>query len=129
MFHYCMMIWGCLSLLSIMLVSRNPEAAQNEAIRKLDFLNGGQDTPITVKEAYNSTRFAQICAMFMFGTFYGLYIASAYKVSADMDAISDEALTIAGSFGAICNGGSRILWASLLDKYSFKTVYGLIMLI
>jgi hypothetical protein len=58
--------------------------------------------------------------MFIFGTFYGLYVAGSYKFSADEKYIDDEVLTIAGALGAVCNGGSRLLWASLLDKYTFK---------
>ena len=65
--------------------------------------------------------------MLTLGTFFILYIASAFKVSADEDHIDDKSLTIAGSFGAICNGSSRLVWATLMDKYRFKTVYGLMM--
>ena len=65
--------------------------------------------------------------MSILGTFFSLYIASAYKVSADDNFISNRDLTIAGSIGAVCNGSSRLIWASLVDKYRFKTVYGFIM--
>ena len=97
-------------------------------MKKLDFLYGDHDKPITIKEAYNSTRFKQICALFLFGSFYGLYIASAYKVSNESN-LPDKTLTIAGSIGAVCNGGSRIMWASLLDKFGFRKVFSVIMLI
>ena len=66
--------------------------------------------------------------MFAFGTFYGLYMASSYKIVGE-DFIDDKHLTIAGSLGAVCNGGSRLMWASLLDKYRFNHVYGVIMVI
>ena len=45
------------------------------------------------------------------GVFYGVYMASVYKTLALN--IDDHALTVAGSIGAVCNGGSRIFWASL----------------
>lgn len=99
-------------------------------MKKLQFLHGDYvHEPISVRDALHSKRFMQICIMFFFGTFYGLYIASTYKTSADTSVIPDSALTIAGSLGAVCNGGSRLLWASLLDKYRFKTVYAIIMCI
>ena len=65
--------------------------------------------------------------MSILGTFFSLYIVSAYKVSADENYIDDKDLTIAGSIGAICNGSSRLVWATLVDKYRFKTVYAFIM--
>jgi hypothetical protein len=71
----------------------------------------------------------KIALMFCFGTFFGLYIASTFKTYADTNYISDSTLTLAGSLGAICNGGSRLLWGSLLDIYSFRGVYGIVMII
>lgn len=90
-------------------------------MQKLEFLYGDSEAPISVKEAVNSTRFKQICFMFLFGTFNGLYVASAYKVSNDY--LEDGPLTIAGAIGAVCNGGSRLMWGTLQDKYGFKTIY------
>ena len=113
--------------MAVLCVSRNPYAKQEETNKKLEFLHGDQDRPISIKEAYTSVRFKKICIMFMFGTFYGLYMASSYKIAADEDYIDDEHLTIAGSLGAVCNGGSRLMWATLLDKYRFNHVYGIIM--
>lgn len=89
MFQICLIIWGSLSLIAILCVSRNPYAKLEERNRKLEFLHGDQDKPITIQEAYTSTRFKKICVMFMFGTFYGLYMASAYKISADDRFIDD----------------------------------------
>lgn len=60
------------------------------------------------------------------GPFFGFYIASVYKTS-NQDNLDDSILTIVGSLGAICNGGSRIIWGTLQDKYGFKKVYSTIM--
>ena len=75
----------------------------------MEFLYGDHEQPISIKEAYSSVRFKKIIVMFMFGIFIGLYIASAYKISAD-PSVGDEYLTVAGSLGAVCNGLSRIFW-------------------
>jgi MFS transporter, OFA family, oxalate/formate antiporter len=56
------------------------------------------------------------------GLFYGIYVASVYKTTAQ-DFISDHTLTTAGAIGSVCNGGSRIGWATLYDHYGFKKVY------
>jgi len=66
--------------------------------------------------------------MYFNGVFFGVYVASVYKTVA-LGLIDDRTLTIAGSFGSFINGSSRILWASLMDKYGFKRVYLCILVI
>jgi len=66
--------------------------------------------------------------LLFFGIFYGIYVASVYKVSAQ-DVLEDHTLTLAGALGSICNGGSRIMWATIQDKYGFKRVYLVLLLI
>jgi hypothetical protein len=62
------------------------------------------------------------------GCFFGVYVASVYK-SAAGDVISDKQLTLAGAIGSIMNGSSRIMWASLQDKYGFKVIYMILLII
>jgi nitrate/nitrite transporter NarK len=62
------------------------------------------------------------------GVFFGAYIASVYK-NICLDKLSDEQLTLAGSIGSLCNGASRIMWATLIDSYGFKRVYFVLLVI
>lgn len=62
------------------------------------------------------------------GIFYGIYVAAVYKTTAQ-EYLNDHVLTIAGMFGSVCNGGGRIFWAGLQDRFGFKTIYLVIMLI
>jgi MFS-type transporter involved in bile tolerance (Atg22 family) len=62
------------------------------------------------------------------GSFYGLYVASVYKTINQVN-LSDKILTIAGALGSVCNGCSRIMWATLQDKFGFKKVYGVILVL
>ena len=55
-------------------------------------------------------------------------MSSVYKMIA-LEFISDDILTTAGAFGMLCNGLSRLFWSSMLDKFSFKKVYFLMMII
>ena len=66
--------------------------------------------------------------MFFNGLFIGIFMSSVYKIIA-LEHISDEILTKAGAFGALSNGISRLFWSSLLDKFSFTTVYFIMMFI
>jgi OFA family oxalate/formate antiporter-like MFS transporter len=45
----------------------------------------------------------------------------------DIDVLSDQTLTIAGSIGFVFNGVSRIGWAALQDKWGFKKVYRILL--
>jgi nitrate/nitrite transporter NarK len=55
-------------------------------------------------------------------------VASVYKTF-DQDNLSDKVLTIAGAMGSVCNGCSRILWAAFQDKYGFKKVYVVLLIL
>jgi Na+/melibiose symporter-like transporter len=81
-----------------------------------------------LKEAVKSSRFWFLCVLLFDGIFFGIYFASVYKV-ADQAVLKDKTLTIAGALGSVCNGCSRIMWASLQDKFGFKKVYLVLMLI
>ena len=83
---------------------------------------------VTVMQGVKSCRFFHMFMMLMLGLFYSLYIASVYK-SFGSEKLGDSVLTLAGSIGAVCNGGSRIFWANLQDYIGFKKVYFIIMIL
>ena len=56
------------------------------------------------------------------GMFFGLYMASVYKAIASGH-LKDSVLTVAGAIGSVCNGSSRLIWATLQDKFGFKKIY------
>jgi Na+/melibiose symporter-like transporter len=60
--------------------------------------------------------------MLLNGMFFGLFMASVYKEVA-LNILSDHTLTLAGALGSVCNGSSRIIWATLQDKYGFRRIY------
>jgi hypothetical protein len=69
---------------------------------------------LTVMEGVKTLRFWHLFVMLFCSTFYGMYMAAAYKnFGSVVGGIEDKTLTLAGSFGAVCNGLSRIFWASL----------------
>ena len=63
-------------------------------------------------KALSMRRFWHLTLLLFLGTFYGVYMASVYKTTAQ-GFLSDSLLTTVGSLGAVCNGGSRIMWAAL----------------
>ena len=85
--------------------------------------------PITVHEAMRTKQFWQLNLLLFNGIFFGAFLASVYKDYGNDGDLSDAELTVTGAIGAIGNGVSRILWASLLDKYGFRKVYGCVLVV
>ena len=118
------------------LVTRSPEYA-NKSVKldktdvedEITVENDDECTnSVGFKEAFMSTRFWHMFIMLFFGEFYCLYNASSYKVVAQ-NTISDRSLTIAGAFGSVLNGFSRVAWGALLDTYGFKKLYFMLLTI
>ena len=61
--------------------------------------------------------------------FYGYYMTNSFKQFGFTGGLGDYTLSIIGSFGALFNGCFKIFWATMLDYYPFKRVYGVILLI
>lgn len=58
--------------------------------------------------------------------FQGYYIGNSFKMIGYAGGIADSTLTLIGSFGALFNGCCKIIFASALDYYPFKTIYAVI---
>ena len=67
---------------------------------------------MTVGEALTCCRFYHQALLLFNGIFFGIYMGSVYKFAAE-EVLDDKSLTIAGAIGSVCNGGSRVFWASL----------------
>ena len=81
-----------------------------------------QRDEITVWEGLETRRFYYMWLMLFFSTFYVMLMAGIFKVFGLSKGIDDFTLTVAGSLGAIANGGSRIFWAALQDRIGFKKI-------
>ena len=80
-------------------------------------------------DAFKSPRFWYMGWLLFEGMFFGLYMASVYKKVASGRVLSDKQLTLAGAIGSVCNGSSRIIWATLQDKYGFKKIYSYLLIV
>jgi len=56
-------------------------------------------------------------------------MALAFKVYGSEKIQDDHFLTAVGSFGSIANGCTRAVWALFFDKYGFKKVYFVLLII
>jgi hypothetical protein len=84
---------------------------------------------VSLRNVVKSKKFRQLYAIAVCYMFYGIYIMTSYK-SLGANTINDDAfLTFMGSFGALFNGCMRPFWSSLLDHYSFRSVFGFLIVL
>ena len=56
--------------------------------------------------------------------FEAYYVGNSFKMIGYAGGLKDSTLTIIGSTGSLLSGCSKIIFASLLDFFPFKKVYG-----
>jgi len=56
-------------------------------------------------------------------------MAQNYKVYGLVHIPDDHFMTVVGSIGAVSNGCTRALWAILFDKFGFKRVYFVLVIV
>lgn len=59
----------------------------------------------------------------------GLYMAGAYKAFGNTKIDNDDFLAVVGSISSIFNGCFRFVWASIMDKTSFRSTYTILLCI
>ena len=62
------------------------------------------------------------------GVFFCVYSVAVYKNIAE-EVQRDHIITIASAVGSVCNGFPRLIWAAALDKFGFRKVYAVILVI
>lgn len=67
--------------------------------------------------------------MVFFSISNGYFIATNFKNYGITKIPDDRFLTLVGSLSSLCNGGGRLLCGLLYDKFKFKKVYMLLLLI
>jgi MFS family permease len=60
---------------------------------------------------------------------YGQFLGSTFKTYGEEEITDDSFITAVGSIAAIANGISRGIWATLQDKYGFKTIFFIILVV
>ena len=71
-----------------------------------------------------SRKFLTIYFMAFCHLFYGYFYSNIYKIFGKDTINDDQFLTFVGAFAGLSNGFFKVVWASLLDYYSFRKIYG-----
>jgi MFS transporter, OFA family, oxalate/formate antiporter len=83
---------------------------------------------ISFADCLKTPQFVQILLITLLSGSIGLFFIANYK-RIGLNAHPDSFVTIVGSVAALSNGLFRIVWGYLLDKYSYKSVNSLILLL
>ena len=79
---------------------------------------------LPIEEIMHSRKFKTLYIMGVCHFFYGYFYTNVYK-DYGKEYINDEKfLTLVGAISSLFNGFFKLLWASLLDYFSFKKIYG-----
>jgi len=72
--------------------------------------------------------FVLLYVMNFLSVFLGLFIANEYKVYwlNSGFAPSEKFLAMVGAIASVCNG-MRFIWPALLDKFSYRSIYGILL--
>ena len=83
----------------------------------------------SIKDAFSSRVAYVIMGMMFLSVSNGYFLAANFKNYGMTKIPNDSFLTLVGSLSSLCNGGGRIFWGILSDKFDFKKVYTIILLI
>ena len=90
--------------------------------RESEYLSAAKKTKL--KNILTSGKFIHLFVLAVCHLFYGYFFTNVYKQYAKDYINDDEFLTWVGAFGAIFNGCFKFIWATALDYYPFKRIYG-----
>lgn len=87
MLRYCLIAWVVLGILAILGISRNPEFVREEKEEEERYSSEFEEPKtivnyISSREAMRSIRFWHLGSLMFCGIFYGVYMASVYKIIA-----------------------------------------------
>ena len=79
-------------------------------------------------EMVKTRQFITLWLMSTLSFFLGVFTINSYKAYGIENGLGEGFLTALGSIGSIFNTG-RFIWSALLDRYSYRTVYGSLLVI
>ena len=112
-------IFTGIALTGILGVFQGPVAEKKESDNKSES---------KVLDMLKSRQFLSVYIMAILSFFLGIFAVGSFKVYGEDNGISEGLLTTVGSVGAIFNA-ARFIWSGLLDRYSYKWVYGSLLLL
>ncbi|XP_021344893.1 uncharacterized protein LOC110444864, partial [Mizuhopecten yessoensis] len=124
-----LVLGGCyaaIQLVGVILLKDPPESISEQVNRNdeetqlLTSIGSVQNTDYSPRQVLKKKSFYMLWFLFLFNGQGIQFISSLYKTYGQTFIKDDHFLAIVGSLAAVCNGGGRILWGYLADKFCFK---------
>ncbi|CAI2368038.1 unnamed protein product [Moneuplotes crassus] len=100
----------------------NDVALTSMAEQAQDTSNSDYSNEPTLGEALRDYRVYYLYAAMFLASSFPYFIASSFKTYEQIDLHDDRFITLVGSLGAVTNGLSRGVWATLMDFIGYKKV-------
>ena len=132
---YLALYFGVLSVLGSVLImpkdEKNKENLKQKLVNEVETENEqknvendrGEATFKEVLKCVKTKDYLLLFSMNCLSSGFGLMISVQFKDYGLKQINDDQFLTMVGSIGAVCNGGGRMIWGVLYDKFSFKKAY------
>ena len=137
-------IFAGFAVIGMITIYQGPVPNKNQVVKRINYSNREEfrssqeleqlpevDSPKSeIWDMMKTKQFALLYLMNTCSVFIGLFIAAEWKVywQTATNAPTDHFMATAGSFGSVFNG-MRFVWSWLLDYYSYKSVYGALLVI
>jgi MFS family permease len=146
MLRVCVLFWMVLSFIGVSFVKQrsktqeellskrnheenvvNDEVNPTQKLIELEHLTTHEYPAFS--DAIRQRKSIYIWLMSFFGWCYTMFMANVFKSYGEKYIKDDAFITTIGAVGAILNGLGRTIWATLMDKYGFKKVYGALLIV
>lgn len=151
MLRMLVIIWACIVAIALCLISPAPNAHHEEKQESATAINAEEDkkeglneklldnenkdadttdanVPSPLIQCLTSRQFLLVYTMMLLSVFLGFYVAGVYKLYGNSVLKDDAFMTMVGSFAFIF-GAIRFVWSWLVDLYSYKFSYTIILVI
>ncbi|XP_021364600.1 uncharacterized protein LOC110457592 [Mizuhopecten yessoensis] len=127
-----LVLGGCyaaIQLVGVILLKDPPESISEQVNRNdeetqlLSSIGSVHNTDYSPRQVLKKKSFYMLWFLFLFNGQGIQFISSLYKTYGQTFIKDDHFLAIVGSLAAVCNGGGRILWGYLADKFCFKASF------
>jgi Na+/melibiose symporter-like transporter len=115
------LVWACLFAFGLITITeyKHSETKTEEKQQELDL-----EATIPLQRILTTKQFIMLYVLAASHMFEAYYVGNSFKMIGYKGGIKDSTLTIIGSTGSLLSGCSKIIFASLLDYFPFKKVYG-----
>ena len=123
------LIWSCKIVLGVIIIRKFTEP-KNEF--EVDFIEPPElqsERKVSILTILKSKEFWQIFFISFTFKFYGQYVYGSFKTLGARGIPDDAFLSMIGSVGALSASLGRIFWTTMMDYFSFKSIYWILFVI